>query len=112
MRNTRELETQDLRLTLKNVIGFGKTCEEYTIKIDGTSSVSQIPVMQCGGGCAPRSMVTKPVPYTCLPSSRERVIKLYEEKVRRGDILPELRNMEKTFTSKMYLPVTCTHPGI
>jgi len=79
----------------------------------GTSfCISQIPVMQCGGGCAPRSMVTKPVPYTCLPSSRERVIKLYEEKVRRGDILPELRNMEKTFTSKMYLPVTCTHPGL
>merc|ERR1712055_1252892 len=41
MRNTRELESQDLRLTLKNVIGFGKTCEEYTIKIDGTSSVSE-----------------------------------------------------------------------
>merc|ERR1719309_865009 len=41
MRNTRELESQDLRLTLKNVIGLGKTCEEYTIKIDGTSSVSQ-----------------------------------------------------------------------
>merc|ERR1719369_2106910 len=41
MRNTRELETQDLRLTLKNVIGFGKTCEEYTIRIDGTSTVSQ-----------------------------------------------------------------------
>merc|ERR1712002_610962 len=41
MRNTCKLETQDLRLTLKNVIGFGKTCEEYTITIDGTSSVSQ-----------------------------------------------------------------------
>merc|ERR1712243_179003 len=41
MRSTRELESQDLRLTLKNVIGFGRTCEEYTIKIDGTSSVSQ-----------------------------------------------------------------------
>merc|ERR1711931_176430 len=40
MRNTHELESQDVRLTLKNVIGFGRTCEEYTIKIDGTSSVS------------------------------------------------------------------------
>merc|ERR1739845_305920 len=37
----------------------------------GTSfCISQIPVIHCGGGCAPRSMVTKPVPYTCLPSSR------------------------------------------
>merc|ERR1719315_416509 len=40
MRNTHELESQDVRLTLKNVIGFGRTCKEYTIKIDGTSSVS------------------------------------------------------------------------
>jgi len=74
--------------------------------------ISQTPVLQCGTGCSPRSMVTKPVPFTCLPASRERVIRLYEEKVRRGDILPELRNMEKSFTTKMYVPVTCTHPGL
>merc|ERR1712234_48391 len=48
--------------------------------------------------------VTKPVPSTCLPATRERVIRLYEEKVRRGDILPELRNMQKSFTTKMYVP--------
>jgi len=74
--------------------------------------ISQIPVLQCGIGCSPRSMVTKPVPFTCLPATRERVIRLYEEKVRRGDILPELRNMQKSFTTKMYVPVTCTHPGL
>ena len=74
--------------------------------------ISQIPVLQCGTGCSPRSMVTKPVPFTCLPATRERVIRLYEEKVRRGDILPELRNMQKSFTTKMYVPVTCTHPGL
>merc|ERR1711915_862425 len=44
--------------------------------------ISQIPVLQCGIGCSPRSMVTKPVPFTCLPATRERVIRLYEEKVR------------------------------
>jgi len=74
--------------------------------------ISQVPVLQCGTGCSPRSMVTKPVPFTCLPSTRERVIRLYEEKVRRGDILPELRNMQKSFTTKMYVPVSCTHPGL
>merc|ERR1712002_237640 len=40
MWNTNKLESEDIKLTLKNVIGFGKTCEEYTIKVDGTSSVS------------------------------------------------------------------------
>jgi len=74
--------------------------------------ISQVPVLQCGTGCSPRSMVTKPVPFTCLPSTRERVIRLYEEKVRRGDVLPELRNMQKSFTTKMYVPVSCTHPGL
>merc|ERR1712083_601860 len=74
--------------------------------------ISQIPVLQCGTGCSPRSTVTKPVPFTCLPATRERVIRLYEEKVRRGDILLELRNMQKSFTTKMYVPVTCTHPGL
>jgi len=74
--------------------------------------ISQVPVLQCGTGCSPRSMITKPVPFTCLPSTRERVIRLYEEKVRRGDILPELRNMQKSFTTKMYVPVSCTHPGL
>merc|ERR1711872_2059 len=74
--------------------------------------ISQIPVLQCGIGCSPRSMVTKPVPFTCLPATRERVIRLYEEKVRRGDILPELRSMQKSFTTKMFVPVSCTHPGL
>jgi len=74
--------------------------------------ISQIPVLQCGTGCSPRSMVTKPVPFTCLPATRERVIRLYEEKVRRGDILPELRSMQKSFTTKMFVPVSCTHPGL
>merc|ERR1711872_1020120 len=62
--------------------------------------------------CSPRSTVTKPVPFTCLPATRERVIRLYEEKVRRGDILPELRSMQKSFTTKMFVPVSCTHPGL
>merc|ERR1711915_1136354 len=74
--------------------------------------ISQVPVLQCGTGCSPRSMVSKPVPFTCLPSTRKRVIRLYEEKVRRGDVLPELRNMQKSFTTKMYVPVSCTHPGL
>merc|ERR1712121_17560 len=40
LRNVRELESQDLKMFMKNVIGFGKTCEEYSIKVDGSSVVS------------------------------------------------------------------------
>merc|ERR1711970_177285 len=92
-----------------------ETCSQMkhsTIWQGSSFCISQIPVMQCGTGCAPRSIVTKPMPFVCLPATRERVIKLYEEKVRRGDVLPELRNMQKTFTTEMYVPVSCTHPGL
>merc|ERR1712142_889121 len=40
LRNTHELKSQDIKMFLKNVIGFGKTCEEYSVKIDGSSLVS------------------------------------------------------------------------
>merc|ERR1719219_1881505 len=63
-----------------------ETCSQMkhsTIWQGSSFCISQIPVMQCGTGCAPRSIVTKPMPFVCLPATRERVIKLYEEKVRR-----------------------------
>jgi len=82
------------------------------IRQTGRLCISQIPIVQCGGGCAPKSVVKKAVPYTCIPADRKRVVQLYEEKVRRGDILPELRNMEKSFTSEMNVPVSCAHPGL
>merc|ERR1712198_528094 len=40
LRNAHELKSQDIKMFLKNVIGFGKTCEEYSVKIDGSSLVS------------------------------------------------------------------------
>merc|ERR1719447_812890 len=40
LRSTHKLKSQDIKMFLKNVIGFGKTCEEYSVKIDGSSSVS------------------------------------------------------------------------
>merc|ERR1719383_1429053 len=81
------------------------------IRQDNQVCISQIPIVECGSGCGPKSLVEKNVPFTCLPANRERVIKLYVEKVRRGELLPELRNMEKSFSSKMVVPVTCAHPG-
>jgi len=73
--------------------------------------ISQIPVTQCGSGCSARSNISKIVPFTCLPVGNKRVVKLYVEKVRRGDVLPELRNMEKSFSSQLEIPVSCAHPG-
>ena len=74
--------------------------------------ISQVPIVECGSGCIPRSKINKPVPFTCLPANRASINELYEEKVRRGEILPELRNMEVTFSAQMEIPVFCTHPGL
>merc|ERR1719167_984940 len=78
------------------------------IRQAGKLCISQIPIVECGSGCASRSTIARSVPFTCLPSNRERISKLYTEKVVRGEILPELRNMEKTFAAKMTVPVSCT----
>merc|ERR1711917_109659 len=80
------------------------------IRQAGKLCISQIPIVECGSGCASRSPIIRSVPFTCLPSNRERVSKLYTEKVVRGEILPELRNMEKTFSAKITVPVSCTNP--
>ena len=82
------------------------------IRQAGKLCISQIPIVECGSGCASRSTIIRSVPFTCLPSNRERVSKLYTEKVVRGEILPELRNMEKTFAAKMEVPVSCAHPSL
>jgi len=72
---------------------------------------SQLPIVECGSGCSPRSTVEKQIAFSCLPADR-RVTRHYEERARQGEVLPELRNMEKTFSSKIEIPTGCAHPGL
>jgi hypothetical protein len=73
--------------------------------------ISQIPVVECSSGCVPQGLATKTVGFSCLPPNRDRVNRLYEDKVRRGEQLPELKTMDKDFSAEMEIPVSCTHPG-
>lgn len=73
--------------------------------------ISQIPVVECGNSCVPDSVSTKTIGFSCLPVNRDRINRLYEEKVRRGEELPELKTMEKDFSAVMEVPVSCSHPG-
>jgi hypothetical protein len=73
--------------------------------------ISQIPVLECGSGCVPQNIATKAIGFSCLPANRDRVNRLYEDKVRRGEQLPELKTMDKDFSAEMEVPVACTHPG-
>merc|ERR1711915_875045 len=37
------------------------------IRQDNQVCISQIPIVECGSGCGPKSLVEKNVPFTCLP---------------------------------------------
>merc|ERR1719222_460524 len=82
------------------------------VRQGNTLCISQVPVVECGNGCEARNNREKVVPFPSLPSNRPRVAKLYEEKIRSGEILPELRNMDKAFQSEMQVPSSCAHPGL
>merc|ERR1719153_162624 len=89
------------------------TARKHSIVKQGKSvCISQIPIVECGSGCAPRTNIEKSVPFTCLPENRPQVAKMYEDKVKRGEILPELRSMDSSFSAKMKVPVSCAHPGL
>merc|ERR1711872_97238 len=40
LRSVRRLESEEIDLSYRNVIGFGTTCEEHFVKVDATSHVS------------------------------------------------------------------------
>jgi len=98
--------------TLQGLLEKCKQTRHSIIRHGDRLCISQIPIVECGSGCSARSEIAKEVTFTCLPANRERVNKLYEEKVNRGEILPELRTMDKTFSSMMTVPVSCSHPGL
>ena len=98
--------------TLQGLLEKCKQTKHSVVRQGDRLCISQIPIVECGSGCSPRSEIIKEVTFTCLPANRERVNKLYAEKVKRGEILPELRTMDKTFSVRMSVPVTCSHPAL
>nr|AGT28481.1 vitellogenin 2 [Pseudodiaptomus annandalei] len=74
--------------------------------------ISQEQVLECGSGCYPRSQVHKRVGYACLPTDRPSLVQHYEEKVRRGEYLPELMSMEIKFVEERNVPLPCQQPRL
>ena len=50
-------------------------------------------------------MVSKNVAFTCLPQGR--TAEIYVQKANNGQDLPELRNLETSFESKVEQPKRC-----
>merc|ERR1711915_543890 len=76
------------------------------------SPITQIVKGQLSKCSQMKHAMIKQTSRLCISPDRRRVINLYEEKVMRGDILPELRNMDRTFTTEMHVPITCSHPAL
>jgi hypothetical protein len=68
---------------------------------------SRKPVPFCSIRCKPASgeEVNKSVSFTCM--EKNRVAKLYEEKILLGKIIPELQNLPETFSVETRLPKVC-----
>merc|ERR1711990_943819 len=67
---------------------------------------SRIPILECGSSCHPAGVREKRVSFTCMSKSDRRTQHL-AEKIRRGEVLPELKNLAESFSSEKAMPVEC-----
>merc|ERR1711874_328950 len=73
-------------------MSLGSVMKHSTIEKNGKMCISQVPVSSCMSGMVAESHIQKMINFTCLSTSN-KVTKLYMDKVKRGDILPELSTM-------------------
>merc|ERR1712117_338005 len=67
---------------------------------------SKIPLLTCKRQCHSVGMREKRIGFTCMPEY-DRKTQHIAEKVRRGETVPELRNLPTTFTKMRSMPVDC-----
>merc|ERR1712039_120987 len=67
---------------------------------------SKRPVPECAPKCHGENNRVKVVEFTCMPKA-DRKTQHIAEKVRRGDVVPELENLPTSYTFSHYLPGTC-----
>ena len=107
---SRKVEQSLVSKTLKGTLEKCSQMKHLVVRHADKVCFSQLPIVECGSGCAPRSTVQKQLSFSCLPTDR-RVTRHYEDRARRGEVIPELRNMEKS-SSLVEIPTGCSHPGL
>jgi len=88
-------------------MSLGSVMKHSTIEKNGKMCISQVPVSSCMSGMVAESHIQKMINFTCLSTSN-KVTKLYMDKVKRGDILPELSTMDVHHTLQIQMPVYCS----
>merc|ERR1712037_654110 len=67
---------------------------------------SRIPILECGSACHPAGMREKRVSFTCMSKSNRRTHHI-AEKIRRREVLHELKNLPESFSTERSVPVEC-----
>merc|ERR1712088_397598 len=68
---------------------------------------SRIPILECGPSCHPVDMREKRVSFTCMSNSDRRTMHI-AEKIRRGEVLPELKNLPESFSVERSVPLSAS----
>merc|ERR1712037_441225 len=67
---------------------------------------SRIPILECGSACHPAGVREKRVSFTCMSKSNRRT-QYIADKIRRGEVLPELKSLPESFSTERPVPVEC-----
>merc|ERR1712038_2238353 len=67
---------------------------------------SRIPILECGPSSHPVGVREKRVSFTCMSKSDRRTMHI-AEKIRSGEVLPELKNLPESFSVEKAVPVEC-----
>merc|ERR1711983_147011 len=67
---------------------------------------STIPILECGSSCHPVGVREKRVSFTCMSKSDRRTQHI-AEKIRRGEVVHELKNLPVTYSVERPVPIEC-----
>merc|ERR1712223_2357854 len=67
---------------------------------------SMIPILECGSSCHPSGVREKRVSFTCMSKSDRRTQHI-AEKIRRGEVVHELKNLPVTYSVERPVPIEC-----
>jgi len=92
----------------ESLSGAGECMEHHHEMVDQGNRFcfSKIPLLECGSACHSVGRRDKEIGFTCMSKS-SRTAHHIAEKVRRGEVVPELETLPTTFSMVRSMPVEC-----
>merc|ERR1712165_102320 len=96
--------------TLSESLSGSESMKHYHEIVDKHSRnelcFSRIPILECGPSSHPVGVREKRVSFTCMSKSDRRTMHI-AEKIRSGEVLPELKSLPESFSVEKAVPVEC-----